>query len=227
MSNTATPYKASDFKIEAATKDHLKYVRKVVKLIENASKVKGTGLALRTEEYISNKIAQNKAVIAIYKDNDVAGFCYIESWEKKKYVANSGLIVSDKYRKVGLAQKIKEAAFKLSRKKYPHSKIFGLTTSLAVMKINSKLGYIPVTFTEITMDEEFWKGCETCNYYDILQRTNREKCLCTGMLYTPKSSAKAKQNNGKNGKKQKRIQVYYRWVKMKINKELKKVESKE
>ena len=218
--------KTDDFKIIAATKEHLEYVSEVVQLIEEASKIKGTGLALRSNEYITKKIAQNKAVIALYKDS-VAGFCYIESWENKKYVANSGLIVSDKYRKAGLAKRIKERAFELSRTKYPNSSVFGLTTSLAVMKINSALGYIPVTFTEITMDEEFWKGCETCNYYDILQRTNREKCLCTGMLYSP-NSAKAKEEEAPKKatisvkKKQKRIQIYYRWVKMKINKELKK-----
>jgi len=209
---------AEKFKIIAATTEHLKYVHQVVTLIEAASKVKGTGLALRSEEYITKKIAENKAVIALYND-DVAGFCYIESWENKKYVANSGLIVSDKYRQAGLARKIKEKAFELSRKKYPNSHIFGLTTSLAVMKINSALGYIPVTFTEITMDDEFWKGCQTCNYYDILLRTNREKCLCTGMLYDVNTPEKDKP---KNGEKQKRIQLFYRWVKMKISKELKK-----
>ena len=168
--------------ITEATEKYLIFVPKIVKLIKEAAEIKGTGIALRTNEYISNKIKRNNAVIAIHK-NELAGFCYIETWENKKYVAHSGLIVSQKFRNLKLATGIKQKAFELSKKKYPNSKIFGLTTSLAVMKINSELGYKPVTFSELTKDDEFWKGCETCNYYDILVRTKREKCLCTGMLY--------------------------------------------
>jgi len=56
------------------------------------------------------------------------------------------------------------------------------------MKINYSLGYEPVTFSELTDDDEFWKGCQTCNNYDILQRTKRKMCLCTGMLYNPKKN---------------------------------------
>ena len=40
----------------------------------------------------------------------------------------------------------------------------------------------PVTLSELTDDDEFWKGCETCPYYDILIRTKRSHCLCTGMV---------------------------------------------
>jgi len=177
-----------EFQIIDAAEEHLPLAKQIVQMIEEASKIPGTGIALRTEEYISEKIKQGKAVIALHKgDNEMAGFCYIETWENKKYVANSGLIVAQKYRKSGLASEIKKRAFKLSRKKYPNSKIFGLTTSLAVMKINTALGYVPVTFSEITKDDEFWQGCETCNYYDILVRTKRDKCLCTGMLFDPKT----------------------------------------
>ncbi len=174
------------YQITAATKDHLSMVPDIVALIEEASKVPGTGIALRTEEYICKKIERNKAIIAL-NNGTLAGFCYIETWENKKYVANSGLIVSPKLRKSGLAGKIKREAFELSCQRYPESKIFGLTTSLPVMKINTALGYVPVTFSEITQDNVFWQGCESCNYYDILVRTKRDKCLCTGMLYNPKA----------------------------------------
>ena len=182
MQDTLTTTK---YEIIAATKEHLSMVTNIVALIEEASKIPGTGIALRTEEYISKKINRGKAIIAIH-NNELAGFCYIETWENKKYVANSGLIVSPKLRKSGLAGKIKQKAFELSREKYPKSKIFGLTTSLPVMKINTALGYVPVTFSEITQDNVFWQGCESCNYYDILIRTKRDKCLCTGMLFDPK-----------------------------------------
>ena len=116
-----------------------------------------------------------------------AGFCYIEVWGNKDFVANSGLIVHPDYRNQGLAKQIKKAVFDLSRKKFPDAKIFGITTGLAVMKMNYELGYKPVTFSELTDDPEFWKGCQTCKNFDILTRTEKKMCLCTGMLYDPKS----------------------------------------
>jgi hypothetical protein len=173
------------FMITEAGKDHLNYVPDIQKAIEEAARVKGTGLAKRSAEYLTKKIREGKAIIAVTDSGDFAGFCYIESWGHEKFVANSGLIVLEKYRGNGLAMKIKARAFRLSRKVFPDAKMFGLTTSLAVMKINSALGYKPVTFSELTDDDEFWKGCHSCAYYDILFRTNRTHCLCTAMLYDP------------------------------------------
>lgn len=171
-------------KVQIADEKFLKYVDTILTTIADAAKVRGTGIARRSPEYIEQKMKEGKAIIAL--DGEVfAGFCYIETWGNKKFVANSGLIVVDKYRGHGLAKRIKKMAFDLSRQKYPNAKIFGLTTGLAVMKINSELGYKPVTFSELTDDESFWKGCESCVNYDILQRTNRKHCLCTGMLFDP------------------------------------------
>ncbi|MFT7162015.1 MAG: hypothetical protein ACI9GZ_003202, partial [Bacteroidia bacterium] len=167
-----------------ATEEHLKYAETIAKMMEVAAKERGTGIAKRSVEYLQKKISEGKAVISIDGEN-VAGFCYIESWGHGKYVANSGLIVNSSYRKMGLAKKIKSKVFALSRKKFPGSKIFGITTSLAVMKINAELGYQPVTFSELTDDEQFWKGCQTCKNFDILTRTSRSHCLCTGMLFDP------------------------------------------
>ncbi|WP_340113545.1 GNAT family N-acetyltransferase [Maribellus mangrovi] len=173
-----------DIKVEIATEKHLKYIDDINDAIDLASKQRGTGIARRTNEYLSKKINEGKAIIATYGDV-FAGFCYIETWQEKGFVANSGLIVVEEYRGLGLAKEIKKKAFELSRKKYPNAKIFGLTTGLAVMKINHELGYRPVTFSELTMDDQFWKGCEGCVNHDILERTGRSKCLCTGMLYNP------------------------------------------
>ncbi|MGC3977904.1 MAG: GNAT family N-acetyltransferase [Paludibacteraceae bacterium] len=170
--------------VQVADETHLPYVETILKTIANAAKVRGTGIARRTPEYIEQKMKEGKAIIAL-KGDKFAGFCYIETWGNKKFVANSGLIVVEKYRGNGLAKKIKQNAFHLSRERYPNAKIFGLTTGLAVMKINSELGYKPVTFSELTDDNAFWKGCESCVNYDILQRTNRKHCLCTGMLFDP------------------------------------------
>jgi hypothetical protein len=197
------------FVITEAGKDHLNYVTDIQKAIEEAARVKGTGLAKRSAEYLTEKIQEGKAIIAISDSGDFAGFCYIESWGHEKFVANSGLIVLEKYRGYGLAMKIKARAFRLSRKIFPGAKMFGLTTSLAVMKINSALGYKPVTFSELTDDDEFWKGCHSCAYYDILFRTNRTHCLCTAMLYDPKKEksgplkGKLLKKNGKHVVKKK------------------------
>lgn len=170
------------FIVRNAEEKDLEHVKDIVDAIYEASREKGTGIAIREEGYISQKITDGKAVIAVTDSGKWAGFCYIESWGHNKYVANSGLVVSSLFRGQGLAKAIKEKAMLLSFEKFPGARLFGLTTSLAVMKINSDLGYQPVTFSELTDDDEFWKGCETCPYYDILVRTKRSHCLCTGMI---------------------------------------------
>lgn len=172
--------------IVIANKSHVVYAEEICNTIEEAAKVRGTGIAKRKPDYIISKIEKGNAVIALDGQN-FAGFCYIESWSHGKFVANSGLIVHPNYRNLGLAKKIKQTIFNHSRKKFPDAKIFGITTGLAVMKLNSDLGYKPVTFSELTTDESFWKGCQTCKNYDVLQRTEQKMCLCTGMLFDPKT----------------------------------------
>lgn len=167
--------------IVVANQHHTQYAEHICNMMAEAAQIRGTGIAKREPDYVRLKMIEGKAVIAL--DNDqVVGFCYIESWENQKYVANSGLIVHQDYRKTGLAKAIKQRIFELSKEKYPHAKLFGITTSMAVLKINSDLGYQPVTFSELTKDETFWKGCQSCTNYDILQRTNKTMCLCTGMV---------------------------------------------
>lgn len=172
------------FTIVVADESHVGYVPEILKTIEDATKVRGTGIAKRNPEYVKKKMLEGKAIIALYGD-EFAGFCYIESWEHEEFVANSGLIVKDKFRGHGLAKAIKKRAFELSRARFPKAKIFGLTTGLPAMKINTELGYVPVTFSELTSDPVFWKGCESCINYDVLLRNDYTRCLCTGMLYDP------------------------------------------
>ena len=154
----------------------------------SSAKARGTGIAKRSPEYVAKKINEGKSVIAYTEDGTWVGFCYIEAWQHGQFVANSGLIVAPAFRKTGIAKKIKQTIFQLSREKYPNSKIFGLTTGLAVMKINSELGYEPVTYSELTDDEEFWAGCKSCVNYDILMSKDRKNCMCTAMLYEPKQA---------------------------------------
>ena len=172
-----------------ATPDDTKYAETITTEMEESAKARGTGIAKRSPEYIRMKMDEGKAVIAHTTDGTWVGFCYIEAWQHEKYVANSGLIVAPAFRKSGVATDIKKHVFELSRKKYPHAKIFGLTTGLAVMKINSDLGYEPVTYSELTTDEEFWKGCRSCVNYDILMAKERKNCLCTAMLFDPEEAA--------------------------------------
>ncbi|MEO0898793.1 MAG: GNAT family N-acetyltransferase [Bacteroidota bacterium] len=173
-----------NIEVKVATEQDERFSEAICEMIEQAAKARGTGIAKREPEYIRRKIRQGKAVIA-FVDGKLAGFCYIETWEHDRYVANSGLIVNPDFRKMGLAKEIKKTAFELSKEKYPTSKMFGITTSLAVMKINAELGYRPVTFSELTQDEVFWDGCSSCPNYEILTKNERKLCLCTGMLYNP------------------------------------------
>lgn len=192
-------------KIIIANSTHAKYAEVICKTIEDSAKIRGTGIARRTPEYILTKMKNGNAIIAL-DGEEFAGFCYIEIWGHDKFVANSGLIVHPDYRNQGLAKEIKKAIFEHSVRKYPTAKIFGITTGLAVMKINYELGYQPVTFSELTDDESFWKGCQTCANYDILTRTERKMCLCTGMLYDPeKKQEKKKSLHGKAFKRLKNI----------------------
>lgn len=190
--------------IVIANESHAKYAEIICSTMAESAKVRGTGIAQRTPEYILKKMGNGNAVIAL-EGEKFAGFCYIEVWSHEKFVANSGLIVHPDFRNQGLAKEIKKAVFELSRKKYPYSKIFGITTGLAVMKINYDLGYQPVTFSELTDDETFWSGCQTCTNFDILTRTDRKMCLCTGMLYDPAKKKPVEKKENLNEKAFKRL----------------------
>ncbi len=180
-----------------ADKSHIIYADIICETIADSANVRGTGIAKRTPEYVIARMENGNAVIAL-DEKTFVGFCYIEKWDHGKFVANSGLIVHPDYRGRGLAKQIKKVVFEHSRTKFPEAKIFSITTGLAVMKLNSDLGYKPVTFSELTNDQSFWKGCQTCKNYDVLQRTSQSMCLCTGMLFDP---------NSKETKKRKQIKA--------------------
>lgn len=203
------------FKIIVADPSHKKYSEIITEEMANSAKARGTGIAKRSPAYIETKMDEGKAVIALTTDGVWAGFCYIEAWGHGKYVANSGLIVSPEFRKYGLARKIKQEVFKLSRLKYPESKIFGLTTGAAVMKINSELGYIPVSYSDLTDDQEFWKGCQSCVNFEILTSKNRQNCLCTAMLYDPLAKKNQMAEMALREDFKKDLKLFDRWVRLK------------
>ena len=201
--------------VRVAHSGDIHYAIDITDEMASSAKARGTGIAKRSPEYVAKKIEEGKAVVAHTTDGTWVGFCYIEAWQHGQFVANSGLIVSPAFRKSGIAKKIKQTIFQLSREKYPDAKLFGLTTGLAVMKINSELGYEPVTYSELTDDEEFWAGCKSCVNYEILMSKDRKNCMCTAMLYepkglhTPEETASEFKSNSK---------LYARFMKIKQNK---------
>lgn len=194
-----------DYIVKIADDKDLLFAEEICREMEESARSRGTGIAKRTPEYLRHKMQEGKAIIALNKKNEFVGFCYIETWGHGKYIANSGLIVKPEYRKSGVASAIKEKAFKLSRKKYPEAKLFGLTTSMPVMKINSELGYHPVAFSELTDDEQFWKGCTSCVNHHILVSKDHKNCLCTAMLYDPHAKKNKKWDFVKKSKIWKRL----------------------
>jgi hypothetical protein len=180
-----------EIKVMVADETHEKYVDTILKTIAEAAKVRGTGIAKRSPEYLVTKIREAKAVIALQGET-FAGFSYIETWGNKEYVTTSGLIVHPDFRGLGLAKRIKNMTFTLARVRWPHAKIFSLTSGSAVMKMNTQLGYQPVTFADLTDDESFWRGCEGCVNKDILHRTGRKFCICTAMLFDPEEHLPAR-----------------------------------
>lgn len=200
--------------IRVASSLDVHYAEIITNEMAESAKARGTGIARRSPEYVADKMKEGKAVIAVTADGTWVGFCYIETWSHGEYVANSGLIVSPPFRKSGVAKAIKKRIFELSREKYPEAKLFGLTTGLAVMKINSELGYEPVTYSELTQDEAFWAGCKSCVNYEILMSKERKNCMCTAMLYDPKDHYKpeeTKQYFEENKSGFERLLEFKRW----------------
>lgn len=191
--------KKNEIDVMVADASHEDYVDTILETIEAAAKVRGTGIAKRTHDYVAQKMKEGKTIIALAGD-EFAGFSYIESWGNKQYVATSGLIVPDKFRNQGIAKRIKQASFTLARLRWPKAKIFSLTSGGAVMKMNTELGYVPVTFAELTDDESFWRGCEGCVNRDVLERTGRKYCICTAMLFDPNDPHRAKREQAKKKK---------------------------
>ena len=174
-----------DIRILVADASHEKYVDEILDTIREAAKRRGTGIAERTHEYVATKMKEGKAVLALDEDGRFVGFSYSETWGNKAYVTTSGLIVHPDYQGLGVAKRIKDYTFTLARVRWPHAKIFSLTSGDAVMKMNTELGYVPVSFGQLTDDEAFWRGCRGCINHPILEMKQRKFCICTGMLYDP------------------------------------------
>jgi hypothetical protein len=178
--------KQPEFTIEITNPSHVFWIEEISEVTLQSALARGTGISGRSSESLEQKIKNGDAVIAFANDGTWAGFSFISFWDNGKYVSNSGLIVAPQFRHTGLAKKIKRKIFELSRQKYPEAIIFSLTTGLAVMKMNHDLGFVPVTYSELTTDDCFWNQCKSCVNCPILESKDRKNCLCTAMLYNPK-----------------------------------------
>ena len=177
--------KTTDVIIRRTCLADCKYAVQISREMEASARARGTGIGRRSPESIGNKMAEGNAVIALTQDGQWVGYIYLEAYEHGCFVSHCGLIVAPDWRRLGIATQMKEYIFWLTREKYPEAKIFGITTTLATMRINSKLGLQPVTFSEITQDSSFWSKCEQCVNYQNLKNTGFRNCYCTAMMFDP------------------------------------------
>ncbi|MBC7830202.1 MAG: N-acetyltransferase [Chitinophagaceae bacterium] len=179
--------------VRVATEEDGQFAKIITAEMEASAIIRGSGISKRSPASIIKKMKEGKAVVAVTNKNSWVGFSYIEVWANGEFVSNSGLIVAPAYRGCGVARSIKEKIFELSRELYPQSKIFSITTGLAIMKMNAGLGFEPVTFNEIVHEKKFWHGCKSCVNYNILKGKQCKNCLCTAMLYIPPANVKKKE----------------------------------
>lgn len=171
--------------VRIATINDIKYVDEIIQETASSAIARGSGISKRTPESLAQKMRDEKAVIAVTSSGEWVGFAYFETWENERFISNSGLIVAPKFRKSGVARAIKDRIFRISRRRYPEAKVFSITSGMAIMRMNTQLGFEPVTFAEITHDPNFWEGCKSCVNYDVLEGKKKCNCLCTAMLFDP------------------------------------------
>lgn len=174
-----------DIIVRQATVEDFRYAIQISEEIASSARARGTGIGNRSPESICQKIAEEDAVIALTKGGDWVGYIYLESYPLSNFVSHCGLIVAPPWRRNGVGTLMKQELFSLTRIKYPKAKIFGITTTLATMRINTKLGLQPVTFSELTDDVTFWDKCKNCANYQNLKSTAFKNCYCTAMLFDP------------------------------------------
>ena len=184
-----------DIKIRLATKEDHIFAKSITDEMHDSALIRGCGISRRSPESVIEKMGNGKAIIALTSNNEWAGFSYIETYDNNGFVSNSGLIVAPAYRKCGVAKAIKQEIFNLSRMLYPNAKIFSITTGSAVMKMNTRLGFEAVTYSEITQEKRFWEGCKSCVNYKTLQNKANKNCFCTAMLFSPEQEEPVEEEN--------------------------------
>ena len=174
-----------DIIVRQAIDNDKQYANEISRETYISAKERGTGISERSPEFINSKIENGKAIIAVTKQGEWAGFCYLEIWANGDFISHSGMIVAHQFRHEGVATRLKQLVFDVSRERFPNAKLFSITTGLAIMRMNTALGFEPVTFDEIKVNAGFWEGCKTCVNYGILHGKNFHHCLCTAMVFNP------------------------------------------
>lgn len=174
-----------NFEVRRAVEKDLILAPSIVEEINYWARFRTTGVVGRTAAYIEDKIKEGKAFIAFSPTGEWVGFCYLEVWEHRRYVANSGLIIKPEYRKSGLAKKLKEVSFRFTRKTYPQAKIFSLTSKPSVMQINLALGYKSVSPQYLFEDSDFVNGCRDVVDYPDMTAKHKNDGNCFLMLFDP------------------------------------------
>jgi hypothetical protein len=169
--------------VRLATEHDQRFVQNIITEIEIASQIKGTGICKREPAFISQKITEGNAVMAVTPSGAWAGFCYIQPHDNGQFVSSCALVISRNFRNRGIASQIKAQVLALAKNKYPAARIFGLTTSHVVERINAQLNYVEVSYAEVTQADTFWQSCRSCENYQLLLQQDKKKCLCKAMVY--------------------------------------------
>ncbi|MEL6867783.1 MAG: GNAT family N-acetyltransferase, partial [Bacteroidota bacterium] len=77
----------SSFNLLTTTPQHEAFAEQLCQWYEVSARQRGTGIARRKVAYLRKKIQQGNAIIAFHQE-ELAGFCYIETWTHGRYVAN-------------------------------------------------------------------------------------------------------------------------------------------
>lgn len=182
-------YKPIEFTIEKARCIHTFWIKEICEVTLSLVISHGRDISEHSPELLETKMKKGEAVIAFASDGRWAGFSFISSCENGSYISNSALVIAPEFRHTGLVKKIKRKIFELSREMYPDACIFSLTSDLTVMKMNHKLGFKRVNFSELPSNSLFWESCKSCINCPVLMSQERKNCLCTAMLYNPKQNS--------------------------------------
>jgi len=86
-----------DIPVQGATEEDAVFAKLITDEMRNSANMRGSGISKRSPESIIQKMKEGKAVIAVTKNNEWAGFAYIGVWAKGEFVSNSGLVVAPAY----------------------------------------------------------------------------------------------------------------------------------
>lgn len=181
------------------------YASSILDAINESATKRGTGIEDRPQGYIEDKMNKGLGVIVIDNvTNDWIGFCTLEVWKHKLFLANTGLIIQPEYRGYGISAGIKSKLFDLCRQNFPKAKILSMTTNPMVIASNEVLGFTQVSFAEILKDPLFVEGCTSwVDYVELMKRGHSADHDYLAMVYYPNEAGEEVEVEAETKKKQK------------------------